>query len=93
MKETSDVTSKMISYLSFDSILVDNICGIDVPSPQVPGYFMRNTSVLSENTSVSMRLSHYLNSIVKLLTLNFSAISMLCFLLSIKADQELTCVV
>ena len=83
----TDTSLDMFSYLNFETILVDKISGIDDVPPKVLRYSMRNISVSTGNRFVSEVpgfVPHYSDDEVKLLTLNYSAISMSPSLYSVK---------
>jgi hypothetical protein len=69
MDDTNDAAPYMFSYVNFDTILLNKMSGVGGPLPEVTGYSTGNTSVPFVN--------HYPNGRVKLLALNYSAISML----------------
>jgi hypothetical protein len=80
VKETSAAPVGMFNYLDFDTVLVEKMAGAGGAPPKVPGYSMGNSSFSTANTSVPRRpefVPHYPDGVVKLLALNYSAISMI----------------
>lgn len=80
VKETSKAEPGMFNNQDIETILLGEMRGVGGAPPEVPGYSMGKTSVSTGNTSVPKVpgfVPHYPDGVVKLLALNYSAISML----------------
>ena len=81
VKETRGATLDLFYYQNFDTISLQPLGGVGGAPPEIPEYSTgRNTSSLRGNASVPTRpdfVPRYPDGVVKLLALNYSAISTL----------------